>query len=519
MRTPGWKMRSRSAASTPVAIVGHRDDGGRAFACDRDGHRTRPHGGSRSRSPARGCARRPRRRRRPGRQRAARRRAARSRARRRPGESPRSRARSPRGRRRSRAWPRPRSGRRRRARRSCAPSERRCARSTPALRAAPRGVRSRRSASSTSAWIRASGVRSSCDISDEKRCSLRRLLPRRVSSVSSVAARLESSSYGSPRAKRRSGLCSLQSAAARVISETGSSARRRIERDASMHDGEEHRGEGDRSDQRGAGRLRDRDAGRRPRRASRGACRRARPARRAGACRPTSIGRSAARRRAPRRGDRASRSRAQGASTVPCLSKTQICASIAASSGDSTTLEPVAVGAQRGEPGGRASAHEVDALAVERVAEDRVRRHREHHEREQHDDGVRGQQPRTDAARATRLSSKHVADAARRHDLGRGRQGAQLAPQARDVGVDRVLADDRAGRPCRADDLEAAQRLARPARRARPGCGTRSGSARRSASPQRTVRRAGSRCRTLGSAAMPGIRIGAAARGGGRRAR
>ena len=51
----------------------------------------------------------------------------------------------------------------------------------------PEEVRSRRRASSVSAWMRASGVRSSCEISAEKRCSWRSAAAIRSSRSSSVA--------------------------------------------------------------------------------------------------------------------------------------------------------------------------------------------------------------------------------------------------------------------------------------------------------------------------------------------
>ena len=82
--------------------------------------------------------------------------------------------------------------------------------------------RSRRSASSVSASRLASGVRSSCESSPEKRCSRRRLAARRSRSRSKVAARRVSSSRGSPAAKRWSRSCSLQSAS--VMRATGRSA-------------------------------------------------------------------------------------------------------------------------------------------------------------------------------------------------------------------------------------------------------------------------------------------------------
>ena len=63
------------------------------------------------------------------------------------------------------------------------------------------GVRSRRRASSASARTRASGVRSSCESSAEKRRSWRKLAAIRSSSPSSVAASSVSSSCGSPTAE------------------------------------------------------------------------------------------------------------------------------------------------------------------------------------------------------------------------------------------------------------------------------------------------------------------------------
>ena len=96
------------------------------------------------------------------------------------------------------------------------------------------GVRSRRSASSVRLFARASGVRSSCDSSAVKRCSCRRLAAIRSSSPSSVEASRVSSSYGSPRSKRRSRSCSLQLAASSAMRETGRNARSSIQRESSV---------------------------------------------------------------------------------------------------------------------------------------------------------------------------------------------------------------------------------------------------------------------------------------------
>ena len=90
------------------------------------------------------------------------------------------------------------------------------------------GSRSRRRARSTSAWIWASGVRSSCETSAVRRRSRRMPAARRSSRPSRVAARREISSCGGPTSKRSSRSRSLQRSASSVMRATGRRAARRM---------------------------------------------------------------------------------------------------------------------------------------------------------------------------------------------------------------------------------------------------------------------------------------------------
>ena len=103
--------------------------------------------------------------------------------------------------------------------------------------------------------MRASGVRSSCESSAVSRCSWRRLAARRSSSASSVAPSRVSSSYGSPRSKRRSMSCSLHAGGVLRHPRNGQQGLAEDPAGDDEPDGEEREREDERGDEPGSLRL------------------------------------------------------------------------------------------------------------------------------------------------------------------------------------------------------------------------------------------------------------------------